>query len=81
MVKIIIYTRKFCFYCTRLINLLKENSISFQEREISSNEKYSDELIKLTGENSVPTVVLGKEIINDYETEEDLIEKIKDYIN
>lgn len=44
MDQVIIYTSTGCVYCDRLKSWLKERSVAFEERNVTENKAYFDEL-------------------------------------
>lgn len=59
MSQAIVYTSTNCVYCKQLKNYLKEQSISFEERNVDENETYFEELQAL-GMMSLPVTVIGE---------------------
>ena len=59
-----LYTTKTCPYCTNAKQLLKSYKIPFRSRNI--NDKKWDDLIKKTGQNSVPYVFINSELIGGF---------------
>lgn len=72
---IIIYTTPACPYCIIIKNFLKKNNIKFEEVDISKNEKKKEELIKKSGQMSVPVTEIDGKIIIGYQ-----IDKIKEVL-
>ncbi|GIP31886.1 glutaredoxin family protein [Paenibacillus sp. J2TS4] len=60
--KVVVYTSAHCPYCTQVKNYLTEKGIEFEERNISKDEKYAEELWN-TGVRSVPLTIIGDEKI------------------
>ena len=58
MYNVNVFTLNGCSHCVELKNILKENKIEFIEFEITQNKEVFDEIIKLTGHNSLPTTFL-----------------------
>lgn len=84
-----IFTLTTCRHCLELKDLLRENQIEFKEFDISKNHDTFNEIVKLTGHNSLPTTYLqdtetgaGPIFVpgRDYLSKEELLEKIKKYI-
>jgi glutaredoxin 3 len=61
--KVIIYTTSYCPYCTAAKNLLKQKKVSFQEVDITNDEKKREELEKKTGWMTVPMIFIGDEFV------------------
>ena len=86
---IIVFTLDGCTHCVSLKKKLKQNEINFHEVEVGANPQIWDEVVKQTGHNALPTVYVsldggdeGPVYVpeRDYESQEDLIEKIKKYV-
>jgi len=87
--KMIVFTLNGCIHCVELKKDLKNQGIPFTELEIESNKDIWDIVVKQTGHNSLPTVFIGLNGEDegpifvperDYQSKEDLIEKIKTYL-
>lgn len=61
MVKI--YSTPTCVYCKTLKEYLKKNSISFEDIDVSKDEKDLQKMIKQSGQMGVPVVDIDGEII------------------
>jgi thioredoxin reductase (NADPH) len=59
MLPVTVYTSTGCVYCTRLKDWLKEREISFEERNVTENPAYMDELAKL-GIFTSPVAIIGE---------------------
>lgn len=62
---IIIYTKTGCPWCADVLKLLKENNISFEEREVLRNKKYFEELVAKSGQTKTPTLDIDGRILAD----------------
>jgi glutaredoxin len=58
--KVIIYTQETCSPCQAEKEWLKNNGISFEERDIRKNQKYLQEAIDL-GASATPVTVIMKD--------------------
>jgi len=67
MVKI--FTTPFCPYCYTLKEFLKEKGITFEEIDVSQDEKLKEELIKKTGKIEVPVIEIDGQIIAGFDKE------------
>ena len=72
--KLLVYTKRGCFWCEELLDFLREKNVKFEEREVLSNEAFFKEMIGLSGQTKAPTVVLGGEVYAD--TDKSAIEKV-----
>lgn len=89
MYKVNVFTLNGCSHCVELKKTLNENQIEFKEFEISQHQELFDEVIRLTGHNSLPTTYLqnpetgsGPIFVpgRDYKSKEELLEKIKKHL-
>jgi glutaredoxin-like YruB-family protein len=71
--KVVVYTTPACPYCVLVKNFLKKNNISFDEIDISKDEKKKEELIKKSGYMRVPVTEIDGIIIVGYD-----LKKIKE---
>ena len=61
--KVTVYTTSYCPYCTRAKNLLKGKNISFEEIDLTNDDKTRMELEEKTGWMTVPMIFIGDEFI------------------
>jgi len=61
MVKI--FTTPICPYCFTLKEFLKEHKVSFEEIDVSKDEKARDYMVEKTGKMEVPVVEIDGEIV------------------
>lgn len=66
MEKVIVYTSSTCPYCVAAKNFLHENSVEFEERNVSESEEARNELIE-KGYRGVPVIVVGEEEVVGFE--------------
>ena len=59
MPQVTIYTSTGCVYCTRLKGWLQEREIGFEEKNVTENPAYMDELAKL-GIYTSPVAMIGE---------------------
>jgi mRNA interferase MazF len=71
---IILYTKTGCPWCAGVLELFEEKGVKFEEREVTGNKDYFDELVKKSGQTKTPTMDLDGEIFADSDRE--AIEKI-----
>jgi len=62
---IIIYTKNGCSWCEGVLNLLNENKIPFEKREVLSNKIFFDELVAKSNQTKTPTLDIDGFIIAD----------------
>ncbi|MDP3962476.1 MAG: glutaredoxin family protein [bacterium] len=71
---IILYTKTGCPWCKEVLNFFAEKGIKFEEREVTGNKNYYDELVAKSGQDKTPTMDIDGEIYAD--TDREAIEKI-----
>lgn len=74
MVKV--YSTPSCSYCVTLKQFLKENSIEFEDIDVSKDELAQQEMIKRSGQMGVPVVDIDGEIVIGFDKE-----KISELLN
>lgn len=72
-----IYTMKTCIWCKEAINFLKENKIEFEKIDVEDNKKAGKEMVKISGQESVPVLDIDGQIIIGFD-EEAIRKAIKD---
>jgi glutaredoxin 3 len=59
----IVYTSPTCPYCTMVKEFLSQKGISFEERDVSRDPSYAQELVRSTGQMGVPVTIINGEIV------------------
>lgn len=60
MAKVTVYTREFCPYCTRALQLLKKKGVKFNEIKAGMDAKKKQEMIKRSnGGRTFPQIFIG----------------------
>jgi glutaredoxin len=67
---IIIYTKTGCPWCEEALVFLRDNHITFEEREVRSHSEYFDELVKKSGQDKTPTFDIDGEILADSDADQ-----------
>jgi glutaredoxin len=67
---IILYTKTGCPWCKGVLDLFKEKSVKFEEREVTRNSVYFEELKVKSGQTKTPTMDLDGEITADSDREQ-----------
>lgn len=62
---IILYTKTGCPWCQGVLDLFAEKQVKFEEREVTGNKAYFDELVAKSGQTKTPTMDLDGEITAD----------------
>lgn len=65
MKQINIFTQNECPYCNKLMGMLDKEGIDYIDLNINNdkNNLYFEKIVKVTDEDSVPTIVVGTQII------------------
>lgn len=58
-----IYTTPTCPWCKKTKEFLKQHKIKYAEKDVSSNRKAAQEMIKKSGQTGVPVLDIGGKII------------------
>lgn len=58
MSEVVIYTRKFCGYCSAAKRLLEEKGVAFKEFDASFDPAIRTEMIERTGGYTFPQIVI-----------------------
>lgn len=61
--KTVVYTSPACGNCHQLKDFLNENKVKFEEVDLSKNQEMIDDLIKKTGQMTVPVTEINGELI------------------
>ncbi len=68
--KIIVYTKPNCDWGKELKEFLDASDIDYIEKNVMENTDYMDEMIELSGQLKVPTVVIDGAVYADTDVEE-----------
>ena len=66
---IILYTKTGCPWCEGVLKLFEEKSVTFEEREVTGNKEYYDELVTKSGQTKTPTLDIDGFILADSDKE------------
>ena len=58
-----IYSTPVCHFCHMAKDFFKENSITYVERDVASDQAARAEMIDLSGQMGVPVIVIGDDLI------------------
>ena len=64
-----VYSTTTCPYCVRAKQFLKENNITFQDIDVSSDQPAADEMIRKSGQMGVPVLDIDGQIIVGFDKE------------
>ena len=66
-IKVMLYSKTGCSYCTKAKELLKNKGIAYEEVELTNNKDLIIKLVNQTGQNTVPYVFVNDEFIGGYQ--------------
>jgi len=58
-----VYSTSTCPWCIRVKQFLKDNNIAFEDFNVGSDQVKADEMVKVSGQMSVPVLDIEGEII------------------
>ncbi len=61
--KVTIYSTEYCPWCKKAKEFFHANKIPFKEVDVGASQKAAKEMVKLSGQNGVPVIKIGKEVI------------------
>lgn len=64
-----IYSTSTCPYCVRAKQFLKENNVSFEDIDVSTDTQKAQEMIRKSGQMGVPVLDIEGEIIVGFDKE------------
>lgn len=67
--KVIIYSTPTCPYCMRAKQFLRDNSIAFEDMDVSTNQAAAEEMVRRSGQMGVPVLDIEGEIIVGFDKE------------
>mgnify|MGYP001559287409 FL=1 len=67
--KVLVYSTPTCPYCIRAKQFLKDNSIVFEEMDVSINQAAASEMVSKSGQMGVPVLEIDGEIIVGFDKE------------
>ncbi len=63
MHKIIVYSAPWCVYCKMVKSYLDESKVKYTEIDVSADDAGKDDMVKKSGQLSIPVVDIDGEII------------------
>ena len=69
MAKIKVYSTKTCSWCVKLKDFLKEKGVEFEEIDVGENPEAAKEMVKKSGQMSVPQIEIDGQIIVGFDKE------------
>jgi glutaredoxin 3 len=69
IMNVTIYSTQQCPWCKKTKEFFKEHKIKFTNKDVGADTKAAQEMIKKSGQQGVPVVEIGKEIIIGFDEE------------
>ena len=69
MEKVKVYSTPTCPWCIKAKEFLEENKVEFENIDVSSDQKASEEMVEKSGQMGVPVIEIGKTIIVGFDQE------------
>jgi len=63
MIKIKIYSTPFCVYCKIAKDFFDKKGLSYEEVDVSVDEKAAQEMVARTNQMGVPVIEIGEEVV------------------
>lgn len=60
MSKVTVYSKMTCPFCVRAKHLLKQKGVEFKEIEVTFDKKKHQEMMRLSGQRTVPQIWIGE---------------------
>lgn len=75
--KIKIYSTPSCIYCKMAKDFFDNNSLDYEEYDVSKNEGKREEMVEKSGQWGVPVIIIGDEVMVGFDKQRivELIEK------
>ena len=67
MNQIKLYSRQLCGWCQDAKSYLKQHQIPFQEIDVGRDRAAYEEMVKLSGQTYVPTIVIDGQVLADFD--------------
>ena len=64
---VLVYSTPNCPHCNRAKTYLREQNIQFSEYDVSKDRLRAREMVEISGQNSVPTLVVNGRVIVGFE--------------
>ena len=65
-----LYSRQLCGWCQDAKAYLKEQHLPFQEIDVGHDRVAYEEMVKLSGQPLVPTIVINGKVLADFDVEQ-----------
>jgi glutaredoxin 3 len=64
---VLVYSKPFCPYCVAAKSLLREKGISYREIDISRDKAEREDMVRRTGQNTVPQIFIGAQHVGGFD--------------
>ena len=61
--KVVVYSTHTCPWCAKTKEFLKANKVSFTNKFVDTSKPAAQEMIKKSGQQSVPVIIIGSKVI------------------
>ena len=68
MKQITLYSRNYCGWCVDAKEYLKAHSLPFREVDVGKDADANTEMIRLSGQQYVPTIVVDGQVLANFDT-------------
>ena len=68
--KITVWTKVGCGWCYEVTDLLRERKLPFEERVVTGNRQYFDEMVRKSGQYLAPVVEIDGHLLIDTDADE-----------
>ena len=68
--KITVWTKVGCGWCYEVTDLLREGKLTFEERVVTGNRRYFDEMVQKSGQYLAPVVEIDGHLLIDTDADE-----------
>jgi len=65
--QVVIYTTKYCPYCTAAKQFLNSKKVPFQEIDVSNDAAMREKLVQLSGQQTVPQIFVDDKPLGGYD--------------
>ncbi len=65
--KIVIYSGRFCGYCTAAERLLQSKNAKYELIKVDQDEKMFEHMIEITGRRTIPQIFIGERHIGGFD--------------
>ena len=65
--EVVVYTTQYCPYCRLAKEFLKSKNVVFREVDVSQDDAMREELVKMSGQETVPQIFADGRVLGGYE--------------